>query len=339
LQNLDVQLLEFFVVRTEPADLVLSPAGECERQKCDDCLFAFEAAQGSRLVLMRGKRKIRCLRTWLKRRHAKSPLRGPGDAPAESIRHSRRFGAKILRRSNIHNCHKVKGDSMAQDNAIGVMASAAFKEAFLVLIPEFERASAQRTHCHWISTGEMMTRVKAGEMVDLVFLTAGMIDELIAHGRLENRADLVRSSVGVAVRAGAPRPNLANGEALKQALLSARSIAYSLGPSGVYIADLVKRLGIEDALRAKTRIVRGEPVGDVVARGEAEIGFQQISELLPVAGIDLIGPLPADVGKTQVFSVGLHVASACRDAAQSLVDFLRTPRARAVFAEKGLAPI
>lgn len=221
------------------------------------------------------------------------------------------------------------------------MASAAYKEAFLILIPEFEHIFARDVCCHWISTGDMMTRVKAGESVDLVFLTAGMIDELIAHDRLAmgSRVDLVRSSVGIAVRAGAPRPKLANGEALKQALLAAKSIAYSLGPSGVYIAELVKRMGIEDALKAKTTIVRGEPVGALVARGDAEIGFQQISELLPVAGIDLIGPLPADVGKTEVFSVGFHGASRHLQAARSLVAFLQSPRARSVFTEKGLVPI
>lgn len=230
---------------------------------------------------------------------------------------------------------------MSQNNAITIMASAAFKEAFRVLIPEFERARGERVNAVWISTREMMTRVKAGEIVDLVFLTAGMIDELIAHGRLArgSRVDLVRSSVGVAVRAGAPRPNLADGEALKQALLNARSVAYSLGPSGVYIAALAERMGIADALKAKTRIPDGEPVGALVARGEADIGFQQVSELLPVAGIDLLGPLPADVAKAEVFSAGFHVESVAKPAARALIDYLRTPQAASVLRQKGLDPL
>jgi molybdate transport system substrate-binding protein len=220
------------------------------------------------------------------------------------------------------------------------MLSAAFREAYLELAPEFERATGHRLLTHWVPSAEMMKRLKAGETVDLVILPAAAIDDLIECGRIVqgSRVDLAQSGIGVAVRAGAPRPDIRSGEALKRAVLAARSIAYSTGPSGVYLAGLFERMQIADALRNKVKIVQGEPAGAVVARGEAEIGFQQVCELLPVRGIDLVGPLPDDVQKITTFSVGLHVDARQPEAARALVGFITTPAAAAVIRSKGMEP-
>jgi len=187
---------------------------------------------------------------------------------------------------------------------------------------------------------ELMTRLKNGEVVDLVITAGPAIDQLVKAGRIvpESRVDLARSGVGVAVRAGAPRPDIGSAEALGNALLAARSIAISSGPSGVYLAGLFERMGIADTLKPKLRRVVGEPVGAVVARGEAEIGFQQVSELLPVPGIDFVGPLPPAIQEITVFAAGLHVHAGEPQAAEALVKFLTSPAAHEAFRKAGMDP-
>ena len=223
---------------------------------------------------------------------------------------------------------------------IKVMASAAFKEAYLELVPEFERSTGHKVATSWVPSVQMMSRLKGGETVDLVIMSAASLDELIKYGMIApgNRFDLAKSGVGAAVRAGAAKPDISSGEALKRAVLAAKSIVYSTGPSGIYLAGLFQRMGIADQLKPKIKQVQGEPAGAVVARGEAEIGFQQVSELLPVPGIDLIGPLPADVQQITVFSAGLHVTAKEPDAARALVRFLTAPAAAPVIRKKGMEP-
>lgn len=220
------------------------------------------------------------------------------------------------------------------------MASAAFKEAYLELVPEFERATGHKVVTIWVPSVQMMSRLKGGETVDLVIMSAASLDELIKAGIVApgSRFDLAKSGVDVAVRAGAPKPDIRSGEALKPAVLAAKSIVYSTGPSGIYLAGLFQRMGIADELKPKIRQVQGEPAGAVVARGEAEISFQQVSELLPVAGIDLLGPLPADVQQITVFSAGLHVGAKEPDAARALIKFFRAPAAVPVIRKKGMEP-
>lgn len=219
-----------------------------------------------------------------------------------------------------------------------VMASAAFKEAYLELVPEFERATGHKVVTLWTPSVQMMNRLKSGENVDLVILSAASLDELIKLGVITSRIDIAKSGVGLAIRAGAPKPDIGSGEALKRAVLAAKSIVYSTGPSGIYLAGLFQRMGITEQLKSKVKICQGEPAGAVVARGEAEIGFQQVSELLPVAGIDLVGPLPADVQEITVFSAGLHVNAKEPDAARALVQFFRAPAAIPVIRKKGMEP-
>jgi len=218
------------------------------------------------------------------------------------------------------------------------MASAAFKEAYLELVPQFERASKHKVNNLWVPSVQMMSRLKGGEKVDLVILSADSLDELIRAGIIASRTDLARSGVGMAVRAGAPKPDISSAEALKRAVLAAKSVVYSTGPSGIYLAGLFRRMGIEDQVKPKLKQVQGEPAGASVARGEAEIGFQQMSELLPVPGIDIVGPLPPDAQKITTFSAGLHAQANAPDAAKALVQFLTSPEAAPVIRRKGMEP-
>jgi len=223
---------------------------------------------------------------------------------------------------------------------IKVMASAAFKEAYLELVPEFERATGHKVVTLWVPSVQMMSRLKGGETVDLVIMSAASLDELIGAGIVVagDRYDIARSGIGIAVRAGAPKPDISSGEAIKRAVLAAKAIAYSTGPSGVYLAGLFQRMGIAETIRDKVKISQGFPAGSFVASGEAELAFQQISELLPVPGIELVGPLPADVQQITVFSAGLHVGAKAPDAARALVKFLTAPAAVPVTRKKGMEP-
>jgi molybdate transport system substrate-binding protein len=186
----------------------------------------------------------------------------------------------------------------------------------------------------------MIQRIKDGEAADLIIMSSNNVDDLMKLGKLVDgsRVDVATSGVGVAVRAGAPKPDLSSTEALRNALVAAKSIAYSTGPSGVCLAALFQRMGIADAIKDKVKQVQGVPVGDVVARGDAEIGFQQVSELLPVKGIDFVGPLPADIQQTTVFSAALPPAAKNVDGAKALVRFLTAPEAAAIIRKTGMEP-
>lgn len=225
---------------------------------------------------------------------------------------------------------------------IKVLASIALKGIYLELAPRFEEANRCRLVTEWAGADPVLKRIQAGESADLVIAPARVIDELIASGRIVRggRVDIARSGVGMAVRRGASRPDIGTVEALKRSLLEAKSIAYSRGPSGVYLADLFRRMGIADALAAKiTQTPPGTFVGEVVARGEAEIGFQQMGELFHVGdGIDIAGPLPPEVQNITVFSGGVHESAGRPEAARMLLEFLTAPAAVAVIRRKGMEP-
>ncbi len=221
---------------------------------------------------------------------------------------------------------------------IKVMASAAFKEAYLELVPQFERATGHKVSNLWVPSVQMMSRLKGGETVDVVILSAASLDELTNAGIIASRVDLARSGVGMAVRSGAPKPDISSAEALKRAVLAAKSVVYSTGPSGIYLAGLFQRMGIEDQVKPKLKQVQGEPAGASVARGEAEIGFQQMSELLPVPGIDIVAPLPPDAQQITTFSAGLHARAQEPEAAKALVKFLTAPAAGPIIRKKGMEP-
>jgi molybdate transport system substrate-binding protein len=229
----------------------------------------------------------------------------------------------------------------ARAEEIRVMASNAFKEAYLELVPQFEHASKHRVVTTFIGSADIMKRMQAGESTDLVILAGNSVDQLIALGKVVpgSRVDLAKSGVGMAVRAGAPKPDISSAGALKRVLLAAKSIGYSSGPSGAYLAGLFQRMGIADELKPKiTQTPPGVAVGDLVARGEVEIGFQQVSELLSIKGIDFVGPLPPEAQHITVFSAGLHVRATEPGAAKALVRFLSSPASVPVIRNKGMEP-
>jgi molybdate transport system substrate-binding protein len=231
----------------------------------------------------------------------------------------------------------------ASGEEIKVMTSGAFTAAYRELIPQFERATANKVVTSYgASMGNapdsIPMRLERGEAADIVILARPALDELVNQGKVlsGSRVDLVRSSIGMAVRAGARKPDISTVEALKHTLLEAKSIAVSDSASGVYLStDLFPRLGIA----GKSKRIASEPVGAVVARGDAEIGFQQISELLPVPGIDYVGPLPPEVQKVTVFSAGVATGSRAPDAARALIQFLASPSAIPTIVKSGLEPV
>ena len=229
---------------------------------------------------------------------------------------------------------------MTQNATIKVMVSAAFKEAYLELVPQFERATGHKVVTTWAGGVDIVKRVSEGEFTDMVMQSASAVDGLIKSGKLAqgSRVDVATSWVAVAVRAGAPKPDISSGDALKRAMLAAKSIAYSTGPSGVYLIELFKRMGISDQIKHKVKQIKGEPVGASVARGEIEIGFQQMSELLPVPGIDIIGGLSDDVQQNTTFSTGTHVDTKVGDAVRELNAFFKAPAAHPVIRRKGMEP-
>lgn len=185
-------------------------------------------------------------------------------------------------------------------------------------------------------------RLQRGEPADVLIMVGDALDELIKQGKVvaDSRVELARSNIGMAVRAGAPKPDISTVDALKRTLLAAKSIAYSDSASGVYLSTvLFQRLGIADQIKGKSRMIPAEPVGAVVARGDAEIGFQQISELLPVQGIDLVGPLPPEVQKVTVFSAGIVTVAKEPDVGRALVKFLASPAAAPAITRSGLEPV
>jgi molybdate transport system substrate-binding protein len=224
---------------------------------------------------------------------------------------------------------------------IRVMSSSAFREAYLELVPEFEKASGHKVVTRFVGGVDLMKRMKAGESVDLVILAGKSVDELIQLGKVVagSRVDLAKSGVAVAVRSGAPKPDIGSADALKRALLAAKSIGYSTGASGVHLVRVFERMGIAGELKPKSKqAAPGVPVGSLIARGEVELGFQQLSELLPVAGIDVVGMLPPEAQEFTVFSAGIHVGAMQPSAARALVQFLTAPASVPVKRKNGMEP-
>ena len=222
-----------------------------------------------------------------------------------------------------------------------VLQSIAFREAFLELAARFDRASGHVTHAVFDGGVNVSARIAAGEVVDAVVMSADAIDDMargghIAHG---GRTDLALSPIGCAVRAGAARPALASEADFIDLLRGARAIACSTGPSGVHLMQVLARLKLSDELAPRLRQLRGEPAGAAVARGECDLAFQQMSELLPVPGIDIVGVLPDAVQKTTRFSIGLHVAAPEPEATRALMRFLASAEAAAVIRAKGMQPL
>jgi molybdate transport system substrate-binding protein len=237
--------------------------------------------------------------------------------------------------------------SAIESKEVHVMTSGGFTAPLVKLLPRFEKQTS--IHASVVfgpsmgNTPEAIpNRLSRGEESDVIILVRSALDDLAAKGQVVSgsEVDLVRSSIGLVVRAGAPKPDISTVAALKRTLLNARSIAYSDSASGVYVStEMFQKLGIAERVLPKSKKIEGERVAAVVARGEAEIGFQQISELLGVPGSDFVGPIPKRVQKITIFSAGITVHAKHLETAHTLIRFLQSPEAARVVKDCGLEPI
>jgi molybdate transport system substrate-binding protein len=221
---------------------------------------------------------------------------------------------------------------------IKVMIPPPVREALNALIPRFEQASGHKVAATYESSWLLVGRIEKGEVSDVVFLTAAQSDDLIKRGLLARRVDLARSTIGLAVRAGAPKPDIGTADKFMQTLLAAKSFARNEGAdSGRFMVALLERLGITEAMTGKTTLVRQGHVATLVARGEVELAAQQMSELMAVSGVEAV-PLPAEIQHVIVFSAGVPAAPKAGAAADELIRYLKSPIVTPVFRAKGLDP-
>ena len=224
---------------------------------------------------------------------------------------------------------------------ITVIASTAMREVLAELVPMFERASGHKVAVSFLSGAVLPVKMKEGAQADLVVATPETIDDLVKAGRLlvGTRVDFVRSGAGVAVRAGTAKPDIATPEAFKAALLAAKTVGYSQGPSGVHFMTVLARLGISDEVKAKGVVPPlGQRVGTLIAEGKAEIGVQQITELLQIPGIDFVGPLPRELQANIVYATATPTSAKDSASASALVKFLSSEPALPIIKKVGLEP-
>jgi len=230
---------------------------------------------------------------------------------------------------------------------VRVMISGGLSAAFEALVPVFEKETGNKV---LVARGPSMgttvnaipVRLDRGEPADVLIMVGYALTDLGKKGKVVpgSEVELVRSPIGVAVKAGAPKPDLSSADSVKQALLAAKTIAYSDSASGVYVStEMFKKLGIEKEMEGKARKIPATPVGEIVARGDAELGFQQISELKPVAGIDIVGPLPDALQQITIFSAGIATGSKEPDAGKALIKFMASPAAKDEIVKSGMEPI
>lgn len=230
---------------------------------------------------------------------------------------------------------------------IRVMTSGAFTAPYKELVPIFEKETGHKVlSAYGASMGNapdaIPVRLERGDPADVVIMAGPALDALIKQGKVMpgSRVDLVRSSIGFAVRSGAPKPDISTMDKLKKALLEAKSIAYSASASGTYFStEMLQKMGIADQVLPKSKRILSERVGTIVARGDAELGLQQVSELIPIAGIDYIGPLPPEVQQTTFFSAGIVVGAKEPEAARALIKFFTSPTAAPIISKSGLEPM
>lgn len=236
--------------------------------------------------------------------------------------------------------------SWAEAADVHVVSSGGFSAAYKALGPGFEKKTGNKLISEWgPSMGEtsqaIPNRLARGEQFDVVIMVGESLDALIKAGKVSKKDHelLALSRIGLAVKAGAAKPDISSVDALKRSLLAAHSIAYSDSASGVYLSKvLFKRLGIEKQIKGKAHMIAAEPVGNVVARGEAEIGFQQLSELKPLTGIDIVGPIPENAQQITPFSAGIVIGAKQVAAARELLDYLASPEAQDIIRQTGLDP-
>jgi molybdate transport system substrate-binding protein len=227
---------------------------------------------------------------------------------------------------------------------VKVLTAGAFKQVMLALVPTYEKETGNKVILDNDTAGGLQKRIEGGEAFDVAVITPKAIDDLAAAGKIAHgsRVNIASVGVGVVVKEGAPKPDISTVEAFKRTLLAAKSVAYidpaSGGSSGIYVDKLLERLGIADQVRAKAKLKKGGYVAELIANGEAELGVHQISEILPVKGVTLVGPLPKEIQNTTTYAAGLSATPQHKEAAQALIKMFSEPAAEALLKAKGLDP-
>jgi len=227
---------------------------------------------------------------------------------------------------------------------IKLMHAGAFTQVIRVVVPRFEKETGHKVVLQRETVGALTKRIAGGEAFDVAVLTPAAIDGLVGKGKIVagSRSNLARVGVGVVVKEGAPRPDISTVDAFKKTLVAAKSVAYidpaAGGSSGIYVSGLLDKLGIAGEVKPKAKLIHGGAVAEHIAKGEAEIGIHQISEILPVKGITLVGPLPKEIQNYTTYAAGLGAGSTQAEAAKALIKALGDAQAAAVLREKGMEP-
>lgn len=232
--------------------------------------------------------------------------------------------------------------AMAQAADVKILTAGAMKAVVLELVPQFEKETGHKAIVDNDTAGGLARRIQGGEAFDLAVITPGALNDLAGKGKVvgDTRANVARVGVGVVVKEGAPRPDVSNVEAFKKALLAAKTVAYidpaSGGSSGIYLTGLFDKLGIAADIKPKAKLKQGGYVADLIASGEAELGLHQISEILPVKGVTLVGPLPAEIQNYTTYAAAVGTEAKQGDAARALIKLLTGPSADSVLKARGM---
>lgn len=236
------------------------------------------------------------------------------------------------------------GVSSASAAEIKVLTAGAFKQVVLALVPDFEKQTGHKVTVDNGTAGQLKQRIEGGEAFDVAIITPGVVDELSGKGKIASgsKVNIASVGVGVAVKEGAPKPDISTVDKFKEAVLAAKTVAYidpaSGGSSGIYLEKLFEKLGIADQVKPKAKLKKGGHVADLIVSGEAELGIHQISEIIPVTGAVLVGPLPKEIQNTTTYAAGLSPSPKDKDAAQALIKAFTAPSAVAVYKAKGMEP-
>jgi molybdate transport system substrate-binding protein len=224
-------------------------------------------------------------------------------------------------------------------STIKILSGGAMRSLMVEVVPLFERATGAKVDIRFALTSVLQKEIEEGAVFDIALLPRPELDALVQLGKIAagTQADVARSAVGFCVRAGAQKPDIGTVETFKRALQAAKSIGYSDGPSGAYIANLFERLGIADEVRPKAKLT-SRLVAEIVAEGEAEIGMQQIVAILPVKGAELVGPLPSELQNIIVYAAGLSVSATSSAAARTFIAFVAMPEVVSLIRAKGMEP-
>jgi molybdate transport system substrate-binding protein len=227
---------------------------------------------------------------------------------------------------------------------IKLLTTGAFKQVVLALVPDYERQSGNKVVVMNDTAGGVKARIEKGESYDVAVATPKILDELATEGKIQKGSEtkLANVGIGVVVKERAPKPDISTVEAFKQTLLNAKSVAYidpkSGGSSGIYVDKLLERLGIADQVRPKAKLKQGGYVAELIVDGTAELGIHQISEIVPVKGVTLVGPLPKEIQNVTTYAAGITAGSSNKDDAAALIKALSGPKAAEVLKSKGMEP-